>query len=172
MRSPCPCRSAMRKTLATLTLALLAAAPVLTLANAAAANDDHGASHERHGNRNGRRVRDGAEITFAGVNRQGHERKGDHFSAQRLRDVIVVVHWKTLVGSHTQRLELIAPDGAVYQTFRTSIESVTGKATVETLVPVAGSWISDYHLFGTWRVNVYLDENAKTEGSDTFVLTH
>lgn len=172
MRSPCRCRNAMRKTLAALTLVLLAAAPAVTHVAVAAANDGGRSGHDRPDARVGKRGRGAAEISLVGVNRQGHERKGEHFSAQRLRDVIVVVHWRTLVGSHTQRLELIAPDGSVYQTLRAEVDSATGQTTVQTHVPVAGSWITEYSLFGKWRVNVYLDENARPEDSETFVLTH
>ena len=156
MRSPCRCRSA----LATVLLALLAAAPVLAAVTPANADGGQRESHAV------RRHLPAARVQLVGVNREGQEHRGAHFSAQRLRDVIVVVRWRTLVGSHTQRLELIAPDGSVYQTFRASAE-----ATVETHVPVAGSWITDYSLYGAWRVHVYLDENATPEASESFVLT-
>lgn len=165
MRSLCRSRRAMRRALATLLLALLASVPVVAAVATAAADQD------RRDSQAVRHHRGAARIHFVGVNRRGQERTGDHFSVQRLRDVVVVVHWRTLVGQHTQRLELISPDGAVYQTFRTAVESASGQTTVETSVPVAGSWITDYSLFGKWRVNVYLDENARPEGSDTFVLT-
>ena len=155
----------MRRALATVLLALLAAAPVLAAVTPA---------HADRGTRESHAVRPhwgGARVELVAVNRHGHAHGGDHFSAQRLRDVIVVVHWQMLVGSHAQRLELIAPDGSVYQTFRTAVENATGQATVETHVPVAGSWITDYSLYGTWQVRVYLDENAAPETWESFVLT-
>jgi hypothetical protein len=62
---------------------------------------------------------------------------------------------------HTQRVELITPDGSVYQNLTQEVASVTGTAVVETRLPVAGTWITKYDLHGRWTVNVYLDDALK-----------
>ena len=106
-----------------------------------------------------------ALVTFAALSQKGDERRGQHFTAARVRILKINVEWLTLVGAHTQHLELITPDGSIYQRFTAQVESVTGRAIVETLVPVAGTWITEYSLEGRWEVRVYLDE------SDTPVVT-
>ena len=101
----------------------------------------------------------------------GRERRGQHFTAARVRILTIQVDWRTLVGAHTQQLELITPAGSVYQRFTVPVESVTGRAWVETQVPVAGSWITQHSLEGRWEVRVYLDEAVTPVTSATFTLT-
>ena len=112
-----------------------------------------------------------AQVSFVALTQKGHEQRGDHFTAAQVRVLKIDVKWLTLVGAHMQRLELITPDGSVYQRFTDAVESVVGHTTVETLVPVAGSWITQYSLEGTWKVNVYLDDAVKPLATSTFTLT-
>jgi hypothetical protein len=111
-----------------------------------------------------------AEVTVVGVTLKGHEQRGHHFAAHRLSSLVVRVHWKTLVGVHSQRLELIAPDGAVYQRLVAEVGDVHGQAFAETRVPVVGSWITQYGLFGEWHVKVYLDEATAPAATGKFTL--
>ena len=111
-----------------------------------------------------------AQVSFVALTQNGHERRGNHFPADQVRVLKIDVEWLTLAGAHTQRLDLITPDGAVYQRFTAAVEGVVGHATVETLVPVAGSWITQYSLEGTWKVNVYLDDAIKPLATATFTL--
>lgn len=111
-----------------------------------------------------------AEVTVTGVTLKGHAQRGHHFAAHRLSSLVVHVHWKTLVGVHSQRLELIAPDGAVYQTLVADVGDVHGQALAETRVPVVGSWITQYGLFGEWHVRVYLDEATTPAATAKFTL--
>lgn len=111
-----------------------------------------------------------ADVTVLGVNVRGQEHQGHHFAAHALSSLVLRVHWKTLIGRYRQRLELIAPDGAVYQTLTTTIDNAQGQAFVETRVPVAGSWITQYGLFGRWHVKVYLDEVPTPQTTATFTL--
>lgn len=113
-----------------------------------------------------------ALITLVGVNDKGQERRGQHFSPARLNTLVVVVGWRTLVGAHVQRLELVTPDGSLYQRFSSDVESADGRAHVETPVPVAGTWITEYQLYGTWTVNVYLDGNTTPVATTHFTLAH
>ena len=104
------------------------------------------------------------------MNHHGRERRAQRFDADRLRSLVIQVGWRTLVGIHTQRLELITPDGSVYQTLNQPVESVTGTAVVETRLPVAGTWITQYDLHGRWTVNVYLDDAVKPVTSAGFTI--
>jgi len=114
--------------------------------------------------------RESASVELIGVNHHGRERNGQRFDTDRLRSLMIEVHWKTLVGAHTQRLELITPDGSVYQNLTGPVESVTGTAVVETRLPVAGTWITEYDLHGRWTVNVYLDDAVKPITGAGFTL--
>ena len=113
-----------------------------------------------------------AEVTFVALMQNGRERRGSHFTADRVRVLKIEVEWLTLVGAHTQQLELITPDGSVYQRFTAQVESVTGRATVATRLPVAGSWITQHSLEGDWTVKVYLDEAVTPVTTATFTLAN
>ena len=132
----------------------LVLAGLLLLAGAAPASAERPGHVERdhHG-------RGPARVSFTAVTARG-EHRGQHFRADRVRVLVITVDWRTLVGVHTQQLELVAPDGAVYQRFSAPVESVSGHAAVETRVPVAGTWITQYSLLGKWHVRVYLDEGV------------
>jgi len=114
--------------------------------------------------------RESASVELIGVNHHGRERRAQRFDTDRLRSLVIQVGWRTLVGMHTQRLELITPDGSVYQTLTQPVASVTGTAVVETYLPVAGTWITEYGLHGRWTVNVYLDDAVKPVTSAEFTF--
>ena len=114
--------------------------------------------------------RESATIELVGVNHHGREHRAKRFDADRLRSLLIQVEWKTLVGQHTQRVELLTPDGSVYQNLTEHVASATGKAFVETRLPVAGTWITEYDLHGRWTVNVYLDDAVKPITSEQFTF--
>jgi len=114
--------------------------------------------------------RESASVELVGVNRHGRERSGVRFDTDRVRVLLIQVSWKTLVGEHTQRVELITPDGSVYQNLTEPVASVTGTAFVETRLPVTGTWITEYDLHGKWTVNVYLDDAVTPVASERFTL--
>jgi len=114
--------------------------------------------------------RESASVELVGVNQHGRERSGVRFDTDRIRVLLIQVSWQTLVGQHTQRLELITPDGSVYQNLTEPVSSVTGTAFVETRLPVTGTWITEYDLHGKWTVNVYLDDAVKPVTSERFTL--
>jgi len=84
------------------------------------------------------------------------------FSIASLRDLSIVVQWTNVpAGTHTQHLDILEPDGGLYQTFNTSFAIAAnsgGSATTTGTVPVAGSWISQRFLSGNWTVQVSLDD--------------
>jgi hypothetical protein len=101
---------------------------------------------------------------------------GRHFTTRTLRDLLLVVEYRALpAGAHTQRLKLFAPDGALYQQFTTEFAVGTGRAPhwlpVETRLPVGGTWITEHSLYGTWRLEVYLDAASRPTESHPFTLT-
>lgn len=89
---------------------------------------------------------------------RGHGRYG--FPADSVRELLIVVDWKGLERSHIQRLELYAPDGALYQRFTTGFSGAGRRAApVETTLPVSGTPITQSSLFGEWCAEVYLDSD-------------
>ena len=134
-------------------------------------------------------------LAFEGLRPTGQAlRGGDHFSAKALRDLLILVEYRALTpGPHTQRLLLYLPEGALYQQFTTAFESgeaakgqapalpassrapqahheELGMEQVTTRLPVGGTWITQYGLYGTWRVAVYLDQARTPVVHRTFVL--
>jgi hypothetical protein len=95
-----------------------------------------------------------------------------------VRDLRIRVRWN-VAGSHAQRLELLSPDGALYQRMVTAFDADALRVAspqsnfvpVETLLPVAGTWITDNSLFGDWTVNVYLDQAQTPITSATFLVS-
>ncbi len=95
---------------------------------------------------------------------------GDHFSASALRDLLILVKYRDLTpGPHTQLLQLYLPDGALYQQFMSAV-GPGAPAQVETRLPVGGTWITQYSLYGTWHVEVYLDQAQTPTVQRTLVL--
>ncbi|MFI5338951.1 MAG: hypothetical protein ACHQ7N_03835 [Candidatus Methylomirabilales bacterium] len=134
-------------------------------------------------------------LTFEGLRSTGQALwSGDHFSAEALRDLLLSVEYQALApGPHTQRLQLYLPDGALYQQVTTAIEAggagkpaaeahpeqgmtprapgaQPGREQVVTRLPVGGTWITQYSLYGIWRVEVYLDQARTPTVQRTFVL--
>ncbi|MBI3030220.1 MAG: hypothetical protein HYY64_11975 [Candidatus Rokubacteria bacterium] len=107
----------------------------------------------------------GGSVQFVGVNQDGSQSGGTQFSAASVRDLWILVAWQSLSGTHSQRLDLYAPDGSLYQ--RLSAQFTGSSAEVR--LPVGGTWITQHFLFGTWRVDVFLDGDPRTSGA--FVLT-
>jgi hypothetical protein len=115
---------------------------------------------------------DPPRVSFVGLDGRGHERGGAHFSPADLGTLVVVVSWRSLAGAQTQRVELVTPDGSVYQRFTTDVTNVYGRARLETPVPVAGTWITESQIFGEWTVNVYLDDHLTPVATANFTLRH
>lgn len=100
-----------------------------------------------------------ANVEFVGVLLNGMEQNAAEFSGTQLGDLKIVVQWHHLLQNHAQRLDLIAPDGSLYQSLSRPLTVANEGADVETRVPVSGSWITRYGLYGTWCVAVYFDQD-------------
>jgi hypothetical protein len=112
-----------------------------------------------------------ADVDFVGVLLKGGEVAGREFTAAELGDVKIVVRWKNLFGNHQQRLELIAPDGSVYQSLLRPLTVTDAGLPVITLVPVSGTWITRNGLFGSWCVDVYFDQDERPLASRRLVIS-
>ncbi len=88
------------------------------------------------------------------------------FSIDSLRDLVVNVNWENLKpGSHTQMIEVMMPNGGLYQGGQSAFfvpDDSNGALTTTRTVPVAATWISQRHISGEWSVRVSLDGKAIT----------
>ncbi len=114
-----------------------------------------------------------ATLIVAGVLNSQRVVQWPSYPLTRLRDLRIVARWY-VVGPHVQRLDIVAPDGALYRQFRADFKHITSRedgTRVITVMPVGGTWITEYSLVGTWQVHLYLD-NARTPVlTQSFMLT-
>jgi hypothetical protein len=115
---------------------------------------------------------DPPRVSFIGIDDHGRAKEHQHFSPADLSTLVVAVSWRSLAGAHAQRVELVTPDGSVYQRLTTDVTNVYGRARIETPVRVGGTWITEYQIFGHWTVNVYLDDHATPVATAHFTLLH
>ena len=108
-----------------------------------------------------------ATLQFIGVTQDGRSAGGTDFSGGLLRYLRILVGWQNLSGTHTQRVQFFGPDGSLYQGFSTGV----GSSLTETQLPVGGTWISEFSLWGAWRVEVFLDTGTMPITTGVFVLT-
>ncbi len=121
-----------------------------------------------------------ATLQIVGLTNAGTSQQGTSFSLATLRDLRIIAWWN-VGGAHVQRLELRAPDGSLYQRLtrpfdtRTSVLKKRGAhqrgVPVETLLPVGGTWITEYSLVGSWQIDLYLDNSRTPVASKSFQLT-
>ena len=94
------------------------------------------------------------------------------FQAKGLRDLFVFVAWRGVQGQHEQALQFILPDGNVYQRVAVRFDTATtltsrGEPVVVQVLPVAGTFITQHSLLGTWAVEANLDGRPVTRASFT-----
>jgi hypothetical protein len=115
-----------------------------------------------------------ALVQFIGLTQDLQVLERNDFAAQTLREVKINVWWN-VAGAQTQRLELFAPDGSLYRRVSAAFDAnalprTQGRVLVQTPLPVGGTWITEYSLFGTWRVDVYLAGQSSPVTTASFVL--
>ena len=95
-----------------------------------------------------------------------------NFSVTTIRDLGLNVEWKNVAaGTHTQQISLVQPNGVVYQTVSHGFsvaDGTTGSPSLDDVIPVAGTFITQRSLTGQWSVEVSLD--GATIGRQTFQL--
>ena len=112
-----------------------------------------------------------ADLAFVGVLLTGTERQDQQFSRVELDALKIVVQWSNLFSNHRQRLELMTPDGSVYQSLSRQLTVTDSAAPVAISVPVSGSWITRYGLYGSWCVDLFFDQDEKPVASGRVVIS-
>jgi hypothetical protein len=113
-----------------------------------------------------------ADVAFcAGVNSECNSA----FDTRLIRDLYIFATWHYLEGTHTQTLRFILPDGNVYGTMEAPLSGVSklrphkdSPVVAMSVLPVAGTYITQHSLFGKWTVQVLLDGNLATQAD--FIL--
>ena len=115
------------------------------------------------------------------------------FTLEDVRGLYVCVVWLGPAGTYAQQVTFESPDGHVYQTITSAFATAQGASTggtlrfgerdypvqaagwgadgrvlVTAMLPVAGTFITQYNLAGPWTVRVAL--NGQVVGKDTFEL--
>jgi hypothetical protein len=109
-------------------------------------------------------------VRVIGVMNSGAKVEETSYSLRRLRDLRITAYWN-VPGTHVQRLEIRAPDGSLYQRLTKTFTKTSPNTPVLTVLPVGGTWITEYSLVGDWRIDVYLDAGRTPLTSYTLTLT-
>ena len=97
----------------------------------------------------------------------------DAFPILGVNQIDILTTWRNLsAGDHVQDIKLILPNGDVYQVLHTEFTttaanphgrvralSTGGGHSLDTVLPVRGTWIQQFSLAGEWKVQVSLDGN-------------
>ena len=118
------------------------------------------------------------------------------FSIATTRDLAVCSTWSTLEGEHYETRQFYAPAGELYYQkllpFSTDIDqpypftqpvSIPHATVIQPVLPnargelvvcdqlaVAGAWIGDHQLTGTWRLDISLDDAKTAADSYSFEI--
>jgi hypothetical protein len=114
--------------------------------------------------------RDSASLRVIGVLNSGAKVEQTSYSLRRLRDLRITGYWNA-PGTHVQRLEIRAPDGSLYQRLTTTFTTSSRNTPVLTVLPVGGTWITEYSLVGDWHIHLYMDTGRTPLASYTLTLT-
>ncbi|HUO35621.1 MAG TPA: hypothetical protein VMU43_11580 [Candidatus Acidoferrum sp.] len=83
------------------------------------------------------------------------------FSLSTIRDLVIKVDWYNLsAGNHVQRLNILLPEGGVYQMANTAFMVDSGSQAMfssSNPIRMAGSWAAQRQEIGPWTVQVLLD---------------
>lgn len=118
-------------------------------------------------------------VRVVGIAADGTQIQKRSFSLRTLRD-LQITSWWNVPGSFVQRLELRAPDGSLYQrhTQKVKVGSITSHVggdprgtRARMVMPVGGTWITEYSLVGTWTVELYMGNARTPAASYSFTLT-
>lgn len=129
------------------------------------------------------------EIFFGDSAETACQPGGREFWLEDLGDLHVCIVLRGVKETHVARLTVRSPDGHVYQTLTVPFVTAGAPATVETVevegrphrvtragwrfrgeavilgtIPVAGTFITQYHLVGLWTVEVSLDGQPLDRG--------
>ena len=162
----------MRRTLTTVTtVALLVGAPLAGLAGGPHEHDRlRGAGHCEKRSEKARvinaRGRSEPRVDLQGIDDHGRHRRGHRFTADDLRELRIKVRWGRVGEPTAQRIELFTPSGHLYQAFAAEVD----EAIMETSVPVGGTLITQYGLYGEWCLELYVEGVGSPVARKTFAL--
>lgn len=114
--------------------------------------------------------RDSASLRVIGVLNSGAKVEQTSYSLRRLRDLRITGYWNA-PGTHVQRLEIRAPDGSLYQRLTKTFTTTSRNTPVLTVLPVGGTWITEYSLVGDWHIHLYMDKGRTPLATYTLTLT-
>ena len=147
----------MRRTiLSVTTVALLAGAPVASLAGLHEHDRVRGSGHcEKRSEKTkvSGHGRGTPRVDVQGVDDRGRLRRGQRFEADVLRELRIRVSWGRVGEPTAQRIELFTPSGHLYQAFPAEVD----QDIMETSVPVGGTLITQYGLYGEWCLELYVE---------------
>ena len=160
----------MRRTLTTVTtVALLVGMPLAGLAGPHEHDRLRGAGHcEKRAEkaRVNARGRSEPRVDVQGIDEHGKHRRGQRFMADDLRELRIKVRWGGVSEPTAQRIELFTPSGHLYQAFAAEVD----QDIMETSVPVGGTLITQYGLYGEWCLELYVEGVGSPVARKTFVL--
>jgi hypothetical protein len=110
-------------------------------------------------------------LSFVGIGAGGQSQVGDEFPGAGLREVRIVASWTDLEHLHHQRVEIVSPDGSLYQRFTGAFTATGRPVTVTHRLLVNGTSIVDAGLYGAWCVELFLDDEDAPIARRGFVLT-
>ncbi|GEM_PF-5990237 len=104
------------------------------------------------------------------------------FGIDDIRDLHIFAAYRNVTGEHTQQVRLLMPDGNLYQSVETRFTTLAGgsspqvqvatrsrgEPTVITVVPVAGTHITQRSLDGVWVIELLL--NGKPVGRANLII--
>lgn len=132
-------------------------------------------------------------VTFY-VSKDGCNTAADRFDKDSDLNIDICMSFNVIDGFHYLRVELITPDGSVYQSLNLFVDkaeappkmikfknehtlySVTKPkiikeaSVVMSSLPVGGSVIQTQNLIGKWRANLYIDESKSPYGTCGFEI--
>jgi hypothetical protein len=159
----------MRHTLLSLaTVALLAAAPFTGFAG----QDDRGIAGRGRCEKRadtvglGRHAGGAPRVDLRGVSDDGRAVSGARLAAHDLRALRIRVNWGRVAEPTIQRIELFTPRGHLYQSFPAEVD----QDMMETSVPVGGTLITQYGLYGEWCLELYVEGVRTPLARKSFVL--
>lgn len=88
------------------------------------------------------------------------------FAPLTSRDIFLVGSVSGLSGTHEATFEIFSPGSAPYQTMTVSF---SGSAPSVAL-PVMGTFITQFSLYGTWSVSMFLDGSGTAAATTTFTI--
>jgi hypothetical protein len=93
-----------------------------------------------------------------------------HYEIDSTDAVYFVADLAASQGTHTAAFEVHDPLGNVYQRTTQPFEIATAHAQVIEVLPVNGTWISQYDMAGQWSCHLFIDDASTESWQVAFIL--